>query len=65
MLFLPLFIFYFILLLLLFFFFDAFSQNDETGVLEVLEIKFFFPDQPWWELLHNFLNFFFVDFTLW
>ena len=63
MLFLPLFIFYFIIIIV--FFFDAYSQNDETGVLEVLEIKFFFPDQPWWELLHNFLNFFFVDFTLW
>ena len=40
MLFLPLFIFYFILLLLLFL--NAYSQNDETGVVEVLEIKFFF-----------------------
>ena len=24
-----------------------YSQNDETGVLEVLEINFFFAAQPW------------------
>ena len=24
-----------------------YSQNDETGVLEVLEIIFFFAAQPW------------------
>ena len=29
-----------------------YSQNDETGVLEVLEIKMFFTAQAWWEDLY-------------
>ena len=27
-----------------------YSQNNETGVLEILKIKFFFVAQPWWIL---------------
>ena len=30
-----------------------YSQNDETGVLEVLETKVFFAAQPWWEGLYR------------
>ena len=28
-----------------------YSQNDETGALEALEIKFFFAAQPWGKYL--------------
>ena len=39
----------------------AYSQNNETGVLEVLENNFF-TAQPWWEDL-KILKVFFEDFT--
>ena len=43
-----------------------YSQSDERGILDVLEIKIFFAAQPWWaEFLKNFLKFLFVDFVLW
>ena len=29
-----------------------YSRNNETGVLEVPEIKIFFAAQPWWEDFH-------------
>ena len=36
-----------------------YSQNNETGVLEVLEIKILFAAQPWWAEFHRiFLKFF-------
>ena len=36
-----------------------YSQNNETGVLEVLEIKILFAAQPWWaEFYRIFLKFF-------
>ena len=42
-----------------------YSQNDETGVLEVLEIKCF-AAQPWWADLYNcFLNSFCRFLTIW
>ena len=33
-----------------------YSQNDATGVLEVLENKIFFAAQPWWEDLYRVLS---------
>ena len=46
-----------------------YSQNDETGIFEVLQI-ISFTAQPWWtdllnNFLKNFLKIFSVDFTLW
>ena len=38
------------------FFKMMYSQNDETGVLEVLQIKIFFAAQPWWPLRAFFGN---------
>ena len=32
-----------------------YSQNDETGVLEVVENKIFFSAQPWWGDLYRIL----------
>ena len=43
-------------LTIIIFFKNIYFQNDETGILEVLEIKIFFA--VWWEGLHIFfLNF--------
>ena len=40
-----------------------YSQNDKTGVLEVLEIKIFFTAQPWW--VHFKKKKFFNEFYTW
>ena len=40
-------------LLIFIFFKKMYSQNDEIGVLEVLEIKIFFASQPCWEDLYR------------
>ena len=43
-----------------------YSQSDERGILDVLEINIFLVAQPWWaDFLKNFFKFLFVDFTLW
>ena len=45
------------------FFKKMYSQNGETGILEVLENKIFFAAQPWWEdLLQNPLKIFSMGF---
>ena len=42
-----------------------YSQNDEIGVLEVLETKIFFAPQPCWEdRLQNFLKILSMDFKI-
>ena len=40
-----------------------YSQNDETSILEVLEIKIFFTAQQWWEE-QIFLKILSMDFTI-
>ena len=32
---------------------QMYSQNDETGILEVLENEIFFAAQSWWEDLYR------------
>ena len=33
----------------------VYSHNDESGVVQVLEIKIFFAAQPWWEDFYRIL----------
>ena len=50
--FLPMFILFIFLPL---FMLKMYLQNDETGVLEILESKIFFAAQPWWEDFYSIL----------
>ena len=55
----------FVILLMFIIFLMMYSQNDKIGVLEVLEIKIFFADEPWWADFLGFLKILSVDVTLW
>ena len=44
---------------------DVYSQNDEIGVLELLEIKIFFTAIMVGRLIGNFLEILSMDFALW